>query len=245
MISQLIDGLTALGFSERIAQAYVLLAQKGEVSARDVSERFSLTRPTSHDVMMSLVQHGLARTKSSGKDRIFVLQPPVIIRNKLEESRRESVSRLERFDSLLPNLEILSQTYGCTGSMIRYAEGIEEMAPMLRDFSELPGDVLQLLDYESYRSSIAIASSKRIRSMVIADGHLEKHGQTHIEVRAISSSIVFAIGEMSVCDDCVLFLSHQNGARAVQIRSQPIADVCRATLELAWSMAGKVEEWMK
>jgi len=246
MIAQLVDGLTALGFSERIAQAYVLLAQKGEISARDISERFSLTRPTSHDVMMSLVHHGLARSKSSGKDRIFVMEPPTMIRNKLEEGRRESVSRLEQFDSLLPNLQTLAQMCSGVSSTIRYAEGIEEMTPMLRDFSELDSDILQILDNETYEvMKRNVSSNRQIRSMIISDRHLEKDSRKDMEIRPISPLIVSAMGEMSVCGDCVLFLSHTNGARAVQIRSQPIADVCRAALELAWCAAGRIEEWMK
>lgn len=246
MITQLVDNLTALGFSERIAQAYVLLAQKGQISARDVGERFSLTRPTSHDVLMSLVNHGLARTRNSGKDRVFVMEPPGAIRQKLEESKRESVSRLERFDSLLPKLEMLSSMSCGTNSMLRYAEGIEEMTPLLRDFSELSGDVLQLIDDETYRvMQKSIIGTRRIRSMVIADRYVENIHQADTEVRSISPSIVSAMGEMSVCGDTVLFLSHTHGARAVQITSQPIAGVCRAALELAWCTAGKIEEWMR
>jgi len=246
MITQIVDGLTALGFSERIAQAYVLLAQKGEISARDIGERFSLTRPTSHDVMLSLVQHGLARTKSSGKDRVYVMEPPVMIRTKLEESKRESASRLEQFNSLLPNLEMLSQMCCSSNPLIRYAEGIEEMTPMLRDFSELAGDVLQLIDNETYRvMSRNSFGKKRIRSMIIADQCLKKFDRTDMEVRSVSPSIVSAMGEMSVCGDSVLFLSHTHGARAVQITSQPIVGVCRAALELAWCAAGKIEEWMR
>ena len=246
MITQLVDGLTALGFSQRIAQAYVLLAQKGEISARDIGERFSLTRPTSHDVMMSLVHHGLARSKSSGKDRIFVMEPPTMIRNKLEEGRRESVSRLEQFDSLLPNLQTLAQMCSVASSMVRFGEGIEEMTPMLRDFSERTDDVLQLLDEETYRAMQQnISSTRQIRSMIISDRLLKKQDRTDMEIRSISPLIVSAMGQMSVCGDCVLFLSHTNGARAIQIRSQPIADVCRAALELAWCAAGKIDEWMK
>ena len=128
MMTQLVDELTTLGFSERIAQAYVLLAQKGEMTAREIGERFSLARPTAHDVMMSLVHHGLARAKSGGKEKTFIMEPPMMIREKLEEQRRTCASRLERFESLLPNLQALSSIGGGLCSAVRYIEGVDAIA---------------------------------------------------------------------------------------------------------------------
>lgn len=251
MIAHLVDELTVLGFSERIAQAYVLLAQKGEISVREIGKRFSLSRPTAHDVMMSLVGHGLARTKISGKDRIFVMGSPSMIREKLEEKRRECEIRVERFDVLLPNLLAVSLAKNGGDPVVRYAEGLEEITPVLREFSEVSGDVLQLLDEETFTAMhhrITIEGgggvTKKIRSMVITDRRIGGCIEADGEVRAISPHIVFALGEMSVCGDRVLFLSHVGGMRVASIRSQPMADVCRAALELAWCAAGRIGEWM-
>jgi len=38
----------------------------------------------------------------------------------------------------------------------------------------------------------------------------------------------------------VLLLSYQGGLIAIEIRLQTIADVCRASLELAWREAGRI-----
>lgn len=258
MIAQLVNELTVLGFSERIAQAYVLLAQRGEISVREIGERFSLTRPTAHDVMMSLVHHGLARTNAGRKERIFIMESPLVIRQKLEEKRKECEAKVKRFDQLLPNLQSLLRIGSGASPAVMYAEGIEEMTPMLHDFSQLPGDIVQLLDYETYsvmqehpaRESKRVVSkeeeeeSKKIRSMVITDRRIAISQSMYTQVRAVSPLIVSAMGEMSVCGDHVLLLSHAHGVHAVQIRSQPIAEMCRASLNLAWCAAGKIEEWM-
>ncbi|MEK7632746.1 MAG: helix-turn-helix domain-containing protein [Patescibacteria group bacterium] len=238
MMTQLVDELTTLGFSERIAQAYVLLAQKGEMTAREVGERFSLARPTAHDVMMSLVHHGLARSKSSGKEKTFIMESPTTIREKFEEQRRICSSRLERFESLLPNLQALSSIGGGLCSAVRYIDIEEDIAAACDEFELLPGDGIQLFSETPQR--IASDSSKRMKSIVVLDGV----SMTAIEdVRCIPRSVLSVDGEIRVRNDRVLLLSSARNPVAIEIRSQVIADVCRATLELAWHTAGKIEEW--
>ena len=60
------------------------------------------------------------------------------------------------------------------------------------------------------------------------------------ETRVVPPSVIAVAGEMSVCEDRVLLLSYQGGLIAIEIRSQTIADVCRASLELAWREAGRI-----
>ncbi len=248
MMIHLVDELTTLGFSQRIAEAYVLLAQKGELSARDVGERFSLARPTAHDVMMSLVDHGLARTKHDGKERKFVMASPLNIREKLEEKRRESASRVERFDLLLPNLQALAALGGGEQPAVRYGDDAEELAVLYAEFSLLHGDVIQLFDDVAFEQYVFAdeknLSSKRIRSMVITNAvHIE--ARVPHDIRVIPKSVLSMSGNIRVCADRVLLSSSGTATAVIAIRSQPIADVCRATLELAWCAAGKIEEWMK
>lgn len=242
MMMQLVDELTTIGFSERIAQAYVLLAQKGEMTAREIGERFSLTRPTAHDVMMSLVHHGLARAKCSGKEKIFIMESPMMIREKLEEQRRECASRLERFESLLPNLQALSSIGGGLCSAVRYIEGADAIVDACTEFGMLPGDVIRLLA-EDYRL-VPSQAKKRTRSIIVVDC-ISKTRVEEADVRIIPRSILSVSGEIRVCADRVLLLSYADGSVAIEIRSQVIADVCRATLELAWHTAGKIEEWVR
>lgn len=238
MMTQLVDELTTLGFSERIAQAYVLLAQKGEMTAREMSERFSLARPTAHDVMMSLVHHGLARAKISGKEKTFVMESPMMIREKLEEQRRVCASRLERFESLLPNLQALSSIGGGFCSAVRYLDTEEDIAMACDEFDLLPGDGIQLFSEAPHR--IAINPPKRMKSIVVFGGASMAAVE---DVRCIPRSVLSVDGEIRVRGDRVLLLSSARNPVAIEIRSQVIADVCRATLELAWHTAGKIEEW--
>lgn len=81
-----------------------------------------------------------------------------------------------------------------------------------------------------------------MKSIVVLDGV----STTSVEdVRCIPRSVLSVDGEIRVRSDRVLFLSSARNPVAIEIRSQVIADVCRAALELAWHTAGKIEEWVR
>lgn len=250
MMTQLIDELTVLGFSGRIAETYVLLAQRGELTVREVSEQFSLARGTTHDMMMSLVEHGLARVRMVKKEKIFVLESPIAIRQKLEEQHRLCTMRLERFESVLPNLQALVSLGGGPTSAVRYLEGPEAIIASQREFMLLPDDIIQLFGDEisskvaDVRRWANVQAGKNVRSIVIANRFPDDLTTSCHDVRVIPRSVLAVSGEIRVCADRVLLLSYVQTPVAIEIRSQVMADVCRAALELAWHTAGKIEEWM-
>lgn len=245
----LIDELTTLGFSERVAEAYVFTVSRPEVSANEIASALSLTRQTAHDVMTSLVDRGLARTRSTGKRRTFCAEHPLAIRKMLEEQQRMIESRVERFESLLPTFSGL-----CLGSgsqlSVRHRTGIDGLLAFQREFDALQGETIQLFDHDTFSALdvsdagervTVIPSKKRVRSVVLTNRVMDYSRRScSSDLRMIPHALVSAQGEMSVCEDRVLLLSYADGISAIEIRSQVIADVCRATLELAWAMAGKV-----
>lgn len=242
MITQLVSGLTMLGFSERIAQAYVMLAQKGEISAREIGEGFSLTRSTAHDVMMALVQHGLARQKIDGKAKTFVLESPTVIREKLAEKKQECELRVERFDRLLPSLQALSAIGGGVSSAVKYVEGEIAVRQLIEEFARIPGNVLCLQQGADRRCGAGENDTeKRIRTMIVGKKTM-CIGESLDTVRTIPASVLNISGNIHVCGDRVLLVSSD---AAIEIRSVCMASTVQAALELAWCAAGKIEEWMK
>lgn len=248
----LVQELTTLGFSDRVAGAYVFTVSRPEVSAGDVAEKLSLTRQTAHDLMVSLVDRGLARMRREGNRRVFCAEHPMMIRKMFEEQRKMIESRVERFETLLPNFSALCLGNGAQ-PMIRCRDGIDGLLAFQREFDALQGETIQLFDHDTFsaldtRNSlekvVVIPGEKRVRSVLLTNRIVDASRQrSSPDLRMIPHALVSAQGEMSVCEDRVLLLSYVNGISAIEIRSQVIADVCRATLELAWEMAGRVEEW--
>jgi hypothetical protein len=254
MMRDLVDQLCALGFSERVSSLYVTTMLHGESTVRTIAATLKYPRASVHDGLMTLVDHGFVRTSLRRGERIFVAESPLSIRRALEMRRVQDEERLAKFDALLPRLRALVNVGG-PEPKVRYVEDIEGLRMFQRDFELLPGEILQLFHYETFcaverrevtdehREAIA-RLQKRVRSIVIADQPFPLPNDPIYDIRIIPSDIVTAPGEMSVCDDRVLLLSYSNGINAVEIRSQAIADVCRATLELAWRMAGEIGKWM-
>lgn len=245
MTSYLVAELSTLGFSDRLAQAYVFVLQQGETSVNDIASALSLTRQTAHDVMTSLVNHDFVQMRNNGKRNCFIAQSPMKIRQLLEAKRKEDERRLEQFDVLLPRLSALAVLGDNGCSVIRTARGIEGLVLFQREFEELAGDILQLFDFDvfsqleqfratnDHREKI-VTAGKRVRSILVTDRFLLPAIDPLFEFRCIPRDIISIPGEMSVCEDHVLLLSYENDISVVSIRSRAVADVCRASLELAW-----------
>jgi DNA-binding MarR family transcriptional regulator len=250
MHAAITSSLTALGVPPRIAQVYYFVAERGEVAARDVAETFSYTRSTAHDVLATLVQYGFARSVRRGKEKIFCMESPHVILDAFLAERRKAEVRVDALEHVLPMLRALHAS-GSSGTGVRYFSGVEGLRDIQREFDGLPGDILQLLDVDTFQALEVVRGrelscyrvidqAKRTRSIVLTDQRVDSLPLLGAEIRTISRDLISAPGEMSVCGDRVLFLSYVDEISIIEIRSQAIADVCRATLELAWRAA---ETW--
>lgn len=247
MHATIVPSLTALGIPPRLAEVYVFVAQQGEVAARDVAESFSYTRSTAHDVLSTLVRYGFARSVTRGKEKIFVMESPQVLRDVFRAERQKAEMRSEVFEQIVPMLRALHAS-GSPDVGVRYFSGAKGLHDIQREFDGLPGEVLQLLDIDTLcalevaRTDIIsryhmIDHAKRIRSILLTDKKIAALPVMGGEVRTISRDVLNAPGEMSVCGDRVLLLSYVDEISIIEIRSRSIADVCRATLELAWKAA--------
>ncbi|MFA6017876.1 MAG: helix-turn-helix domain-containing protein [Patescibacteria group bacterium] len=247
MFTAMTSSLTALGIPPRIAEVYVFLTQHGEVAARDVSVEFALSRATAHDVLSTLVRYGFARSIFRGRERVFLMESPHVIRESFEAERRRAEARSLAFEEIVPNLRAL-HAFGGQDTGVRYFSGEGGLRDIHKEFQMLPGEIVQLLDYETFcamemRQLRDVGSpevNKHVRSILLTDrGSIQTSAEFH-EIRLISKLLFAVTGEMAICYDRVLFLSSEKEFIAIEVRSRAIADVCRATFELAWRAA---EQW--
>lgn len=245
MFTAMTSSLTALGIPPRIAEVYVFLTRHGEIAAKDVSEEFALSRATAHDVLSTLVRYGFARSIFRGRERVFLMESPHVIRESFEAERRRAEARSLAFEEIIPNLRAL-HAFSRQGTGVRYFSGEEGLREIHDEFQLLPGEVVQLLDYETFYAMEAHRSrgitNKHFRSILFTDRDSVQVSGDFYEIRLISKLLFTVAGEMSICHDRVLFLSFEKEFVAIEVRSQAIADVCRATFELAWRAA---EQWGK
>lgn len=75
-MNKLIESLTAIGYSNKEALAYLTLLELGRSTAYAVAEKSGLKKPTAHVVLGELLQKGAIVTIPGAKKRMFVARPP-------------------------------------------------------------------------------------------------------------------------------------------------------------------------
>lgn len=255
MFATLVLELTALGFSARVAAAYVFLVQRGSASARDIAEELAISRSSAHEVVKQLVAHGFVREERNGRFARFITEPPTVVRAALDAERKKADECLARFDTVLPSLRALHGVGG-DAPVMRYVDGTEGLREIQKEFEALPGEIVQIFDYDAFcasggerlahdhRSALQ-KQQRRVRSLLIATSMPKNVDDGTYALRGIPPELFTASGEMSICNDRVLLLSYTPTMCAVLVRSNVIADICRVSFELGWRMAGEMERWEK
>lgn len=255
MFSSIASALEALDIPPRVARAYTVLARRGELRPRDIVQELSISRASAHDVARALVKYGFARMTGAGRDQMLVMESPQVLREAFEIERKKADRRAQAFEALLPSLTAL-HAYGSATAGVRYFAGFEGLQMLQHEFAELPGDIVQILDYdtflalESHRSihahrAMIIERKKRVQSILLTSKQVYAPQSDVYELRCVPRECVAAAGEMSVCEDRVLLLSYAGEMTALEIRSQALADVCRAAFVLAWKGAETFLETQK
>lgn len=255
MISALIGDLVRVGFTNKEAKVYVLALERGKMTAQEIAEAVGMARASTYDVLEALARKGLVTPYVVDGQRRYLAEPPERVLSILFMQRRDVDERIGELEQMMPKLLAIRNVEG-EKPRIRYVEGLDGLRAMQREYEARGGDIVQIVGYDAFLAlhdieatrthRAAIAQTERlVRAIVLTDRHVNFSHLPNVDVRIVSPSIIDASGEMSVCDDRVLLLSYQGGVIAIEIRSQAIADVCRATLELAWREAGVIVKTMR
>lgn len=255
MIAALIAELVRIGFSDKEASVYVLALERGKTTAQEIADAAGLARASTYDVLEALSRKGLVTPYAVDGQRRYLAEPPERVLSILHGERRAVDERISELELLLPKLSAIRNAQD-EKPRIRYVEGFDGLRTMQREFESSDGDIIQLVGYDAFLALHDISSTRthrkaiartdrNVRSIIVTDRKVNFADVPSATARVVPPSVITAAGEMSVCEDRVLLLSYQGGLIAIEIRSQAIADACRATLELAWREAGRIEATMR
>lgn len=104
-----LDHLRILGFPEKESKVYLACLCIGPASAKQISEKAGVKRPTVYVSLQTLRNKGLICTAKNGKKVCFVAQHPNNIIIILEEQKKAAELKLRLFKELLPDLSFLVQ----------------------------------------------------------------------------------------------------------------------------------------
>lgn len=238
---QLAEQLLRVGLSRKEAKVYLAVLELGMASAHVVARKAHVPRATTYTILRQLVEKGLITLVVERGEHRYAVEHPVQLQSMVDVEKTEVERRAHLVRELMPRLTAL---YNAEASKpkIRYFEGIEGMNRLRAEFSAFPGDMIQILAYDTFlllqdadhgapHHEMVSPKEAHIRSILVTDRTIE---DAHHDIVCIPPEIAPIQGEVTVLDDRVVLFSFASGIIAIEITSKTIADTLRATLEFAW-----------
>ncbi len=172
MVSNLVDKLVAIGFSEYEAKAYVALLRESPVTGYQISRASGVPRSMIYEVMDKLIARGAAMTLRSGRSTKYAPVPAAEFFDQLHDEHEQLISSLKsdlgHFASA-PDLDYVWNLEGPDNILARAREMIDQ-ARNRAYLALLPTTFRQL------RPSLVEASTRGVRVVVYTTDGLDLPG---------------------------------------------------------------------
>lgn len=251
-MDDLLYQLGRLGFSDKESAVYLSCLQHPGASVSDVAKWAQVNRATAYPVLETLCSRGLVTSVvREGGDRVFRAEPPERLLTLLRVQHAEMQERLRGAESLLPRLDAFFNARN-EKPKIRYIEGLDGLRAMRQEHERYEDDIIQMVGYDAFlllhdprdsrahRSALGQAQ-RRVRSILVTAQPVTFPPGVPIEHVTVSPDFLSADGEISVSGDRVVLFSFKDRILAVEITSRAIAQTMRASLELAWAEAKRLQ----
>lgn len=127
-----VEVLKTFGLEPRETRIYLALLESGPASIRDIADRASINRGTTHELLKRMQQKGIVSYFPKGKRRHFSAEPPSRLKDlaaQHQEQVSEAMEQLE--DKVIPQLVHLRPSYG--NADVHYYEGDDGIELVLKD----------------------------------------------------------------------------------------------------------------
>jgi sugar-specific transcriptional regulator TrmB len=145
--------LVKIGLSEGEAAVYLTLLENGESPATLIAQKAGLKRPTTYNVLASLIEKNLVQEVKKGKVARFRLQHPV----KLKEYFEKIAANAEFAQKILSaSLNDLTSQFNLVNNRpgIQYLEGKEGVRQLLEDLLTSKTDIFLYADFDAIQKYI-------------------------------------------------------------------------------------------
>jgi sugar-specific transcriptional regulator TrmB len=140
-----IPTLKQLGLSDKEVRIYLALLAKGQASVRTLAQETGINRGTTHDVLKSLMGHGLLSTTRKGTRHYYLAEHPrklnAVIRQRLSDLQHAQ----QNVQDILPELHAMMATKQ-EAPVVKYFEGLSGIRSILEDVL----DTVSMLDDPTY-----------------------------------------------------------------------------------------------
>lgn len=232
------------------SKIYRELLEHGETTARLLSERLHVTRPSTYDHLALLKKKGLIVERKIENKTFFAVDDVRAIKTALTD-KIESLSEHEKiFTTMLP--ELLKQTK-TEAPVIKFFEGKEGLSVILHDLLWARGEtVYTMWPHEEMQRVIGEEilirfNEKRIRDKIMIhalwphntapkDGYIWKNKDILTKRKYAQKGMNWTMG-YTIYGDKVSFISSHKEIFGFIVQSKEFAALMRLQFEVLWSLA--------
>ena len=252
---KIIQQLEALGLQDNEARVYLALLEAGRASVTQIARSAQLNRTTGYDILERLALHGLASRAGTGtKIKMYAAEPPVRLKQYLENKKHQAERRLEDADAVLSDLQGLYKKE--SKPVIKFFEGREGARNIYWHTLEANSTIYSILDLSVYlpeydqfgKDYIRERSKRGIKEKApvlkneagikyyYAVYKNNKHYQKFTEYRWLEKQFPFTpAAEVNIYDDVVMGVLAKPGENAAfEIINPSFANSLKIIFELAW-----------
>lgn len=242
--------LKDIGLHPTSSKIYRELLEHGEVPARLLAERLSITRPSTYDHLELLKNKGLVAERKVGNTTLFSVSDVTAIKHTLKEKIETLHTHEKAFATLLP--ELLKQTTQ-NAPTIKFFEGIPGLKHLLYDTLWNKGEVIytmwphEEIEHILGKDFLIQFNEKRIRekievyalwphSMKPKDGYIWKNKDILTKRKYAPKGSTWSMG-YSIYGDKVSFISSHKEVFGFIVQSREFAQLMTLQFNCMWLQA--------
>lgn len=242
--------LQSLGLPPSSQKIYKELLEHGETTARLLSEKLGLTRPSTYDHLSFLIKRGLVVEKKKENKTYFAADDVRHIERALTESIETLENQKHSFLTMLPTLLKDAKT---ESPKIRFFEGKEGMTHLINDSLWSKGETIYTLwPYAEMLKVVGEEALMRfnarrlqekihIKALWPHDTKLDKEyiwsdKDTNIERRHAPKDVSFRMG-YTIYGDKVSFISSHREVFGFIVQSKDFAELMCSQFKVLWNMS--------
>ncbi|MBS3123219.1 hypothetical protein J4437_01150 [Candidatus Woesearchaeota archaeon] len=157
--------LKKIGLTDNEIKIYLDLLASGSSTAYEIGKRTGIYRVHVYDKVEQLMSKGLVTNVYRGSKKFFQATPPEKIKQYLEDKKNELKSQEEAIDSILPELEALSNLPK-EDTFVEVFKGNEGLKYFLKDIIKTGKEVLITgIDDQKYQEAIPVFMKQYFRDL--------------------------------------------------------------------------------
>ena len=248
-----------LGLSEASYQVFATLLEYGPSSAKQITERLGINRPSTYDYLKSLINKGLVIERFEGTKNLFQVDDPKQLTRLMDERIESLTKERERVAKEIPALMQKSASIDPKFKFYTGKEGVRHALNQIvysgeRDSISLWSieDVVNLLGSKEMVDLV----EKRVRNKIYVRGiwsytenldYLDSQYNPQIGEEASMREVRMAPKEIQnlsmgywLAGHTVAFISSKREAYGFVLRSKDFTDFLRSQFEMVWSASSLI-----